>query len=609
MPILPRAILTVLGALLLVVPLTGRAPQFFPVSEIRPGMVANGETVFSGMAREPFTARIIGVVQNMVGPHRNLILARLEGGPLATTGVIAGMSGSPVFIDGRLVGAVAYSLGQFSREPIAGITPIGEMIELAASPAAAPPPSSTPTRLPIDEASLIQELRARLSGTDAFATRPSDVRVLAGSGVAEAAALRRIATPLTLAGYSDSIARRLGDALGGFGLRAVAGAGGGQVTLPDTPLTGGDAVGVNLVSGDFAIAASGTVTLVDGSRVYAFGHPLVHLGPVSLPMTRAYVHAVLPSLLDSFKISSPGPVIGTLDQDRATAIAGTLGAGPATIPVSVTLESERGEPRRFNFELGREQTLTPTMAFFTVLGVLQAYEREAGGSTFAVNGTVRVKGHGAFVLDDMFAGETAAGSAVGYLATPLALLARSDIARLDVEGIDLRIKASERPRTLSVERVWLDTGRVRPGDTVVARVALRPWRGPEVVRSVPIQIPHNATGSLTLVVADATRTALYDTRDLRQVSALDTVPQLMRAFATMRRNTVMYVRLVDPESGAQVGGEALPSLPPSVMAIVEADRSGAGATPLRYATVGSWDVPLDAVIAGQRTVTVTIESE
>jgi hypothetical protein len=610
MPIRPRALLPVLGVLLFVVPLLARAPQHFPVAEIRPGMVAHGETVFAGSAREPFTARIIGVVENMVGPHRRLILARLEGGPLASTGVIAGMSGSPVFIDGRLVGAVAYSLGQFSKEPIAGITPIGEMIALASQGSATPaPPSSGPVRLPVDEGWLLDDLRVRLGGSRAFADRAADVRVVAGRGTAEAAALRRIATPLSLTGYSERVAQRLGDVLGAFGLRAIAGAGGGLVDMPDQPLSGGDAIGVNLVSGDFSIAATGTVTLVDGRRVFAFGHPLVGLGPVSLPMTRAYVHTVLPSLLDSFKITSPGPVIGTLDQDRSTAIAGMLGAGPSTIPVSVTLTSERAEPRRFAFEVAREQALTPTMAFFTVLQVLQSYEREIGGSTVGVRGSVRVKGHGAFELNDMFAGETAAGSAVGYVATPLALLARTDIARVEVEGIDLHIAASERPRTLAIERVWLDSARVRAGDTVVARVALRPWRGAEVVRAVPIQVPANAKGALTLVVADATRIAPYDTSDLRQVTAFDTVPQLMRAFASLRRNTVMHVRLVDQEGGAQISGEALPSLPPSVMAVVEADRTGAGAAPLRYATVGAWDIPADGVVVGQRIVTITIESE
>ena len=386
------AVLLVLGLSALAVPLLGRAPGHFPVADVRPGMVATGETVFSGTERAPFTARIIGVLENMQGPHRQLILAKLEGGPLDETGVIAGMSGSPVYVEGRLLGAVAYSLGQFSKEPIAGITPIGEMIELASRPTAVPRAASTaPWRLPVDEASLVADLRRQLHHDDLFAGSPGDVRVIAGTST-QAGVLRRIATPLALSGFSDGVAARLDAALAGLGLRAMAGAGAGSaVQVPDVPLRGGDAIGVNLVAGDLAIAATGTVTWIDGDRVYAFGHPLANLGPVTLPMTRAYVHTVVPSLLDSFKIASAGPVIGTLDQDRSTAIAGTLGAVPRTIPVRVNLASERGLQRAFAFEVSRDQTLTPTLTFFSLLSVLQSYEREIGGATFGVRGSVRVK--------------------------------------------------------------------------------------------------------------------------------------------------------------------------------------------------------------------------
>jgi hypothetical protein len=588
--------------------LAARDTSHFPVADVRPGMVATGETVFAGTRREPFAARIIGVLENQIGPRRNLILARLEGGPLEKTGVIAGMSGSPVYIDGRLLGAVAYSLGQFSKEPIAGITPIGEMVDLTERRAAAPAPrASAPLRLPVDEASLLADLRDRLRLSDHFADRPGDVRVISGTGLPDAFGLRRIATPMSIGGYSDAAASRLSGLFGGMGLRAVAAAASGQAQFPSAPVQAGDALAVSLVSGDLAVAATGTVTWVDGQRVYAFGHPLVSLGPVSMPMARAYVHTVVPSLLDSFKVSSAGPVIGTLDQDRATAIAGTLGAPPRTIPITVGLEGSRGPAQRFAFEVARDQTLSPTLAFFSLLSVLQSYEREIGGATVAVRGQVKVRGHGAFTLDDAFAGESVSGSAMGYLVTPLALLARTDLAAVEIEGVDVTISASERPRTLAVERVWIDAGRVHPGETVNARVALRPWRSAEIVRTVPIQVPHGARGPLTLVVADATRIAPFDSRDLRQAPAVDTVPQLLRLFGSLRRNNVLYVRLVNQEPGMQISGETLPSLPPSVLGIVEADRSGAGATALRSATVGAWDVPVDGVVTGLRQTTITIE--
>ncbi len=609
------ALLALAAALVLLAPLAARETATFPVSDVRPGMVASGVTVFEGARREPFTAHVLGVLRNAIGPRRHLILARLEGGPLAQTGVIAGMSGSPVFIDGRLVGAVAYSLGQFSREPIAGITPIDEMIELAGTaPAPGAPPAvprveALPLDAPLDEQALLADLAARTRGTDRFAERASDLRGdarLAELGLG----LRRIATPLSLAGYSEAASAGLGAALGRLGLRAVSGFGGGQAPpdAPAGPLQGGDAVGVSLVGGDLAISATGTVTHVDGGRVYAFGHPLVNLGPVRLPMTRAWVHTVLPSLLDSFKIASPGAVVGTLDQDRSTAIAGTLGAGPRTIPVRVSLRNARGEDRRFAFDVSENQTLTPTLTFFSLLSLFQSFEREAGGATYEVRGEVRVKDHGAFPVHDVFAGDAPGGSAAGYLVTPLALLARSDLQAIEVDGIDLDVTTAEQPRTITIERVWLDQPRVRPGDTVLARVSLRPWRGAAFVRDVPLRVPEQARGTLTLVVGDATRIAPYDQRDLRQAAQANDVRQLMQLFRGLRRNNVLYVRLLSTDAGVSVGGQALTALPPSVLSVVEADRPGAGATSLRQATAGAWDLTLDGAVQGLRQLTFTVEA-
>lgn len=601
--------LALAAALSLLVPLSASQPAHLPVSEVKPGMVGTGVTVFEGVRREEFKAHVIGVLYNAIGPRRSLILARLEGGPLAQTGVIAGMSGSPVYIDGKLVGAVAYSLGQFSREPIAGITPIAEMIELSTPPA---PVSATPGPVlaaPLTERELLEDLHARVAGSDRFAERTADLRSPHGPVPDLAVNLRRIATPLSLAGYSETASASLNGALSRLGLRAMSGLGGGQApaAFPSEPLQGGDAVGVSLVNGDLSIAATGTVTLVEGSRLYAFGHPLVNLGPVRMPMTRAWVHTVLPSLLDSFKISSAGAVVGTLDQDRSTAIAGTLGAAPRTVPVRVSLRSARGAERRFAFDVADDQTLTPTLTFFSLLSMFQSYEREAGGATYDVRGQVRLKGHGGFPMEDVFSGDTAAGAAAGYLVTPLALLSRTSLAALEVEGVDVAVTTSERPRTVAIERVWLDRARVRPRETVLARVALRPWRGAEWIRDVPVRVPANARGALTLVVADAARIAPYDARDVRQAQNVTDVGQLVSLFGKLRRNSTLYVRLLSPDNGVSLGGETLSALPPSVLAIVEADRAGSGATAVRQAAVGAWDVHVDGAVQGIRQLTFTVE--
>lgn len=582
-----------------------------PVSEIRPGMVGEGTTVFSGTTRESFKAHVLGVLANVLGPRRNLILARLEGGPLAETGVIAGMSGSPVYIDGRLVGAVSYSLGAFSKEPIAGITPIDEMVELAdpAVTSRRPPAGRVAFDLPLDHEAMAAVLR-RAFADAAFATRPDAVRVVAGGHLADlATSLRPIATPLSVGGLGRDSLDLLSSFFRDTGFVPVAaGAAPGSAIPPMTgPLQPGDAVGVGLVTGDLSLSGTGTVTLVEGSRVFAFGHPFFNLGPTAFPMTRAWVHTVLPSLFSSTKIASAGEVIGTIQQDRATAIAGTLGPGPAMIPMRLTLEGARGHRRTFDVRVVNDQLFTPLLTYVSILSVLQSYEREAGAASFAVRGEARVKGYASVALEDLFAGDAPSVPAATYVVTPLNILLRNDLAPVEIEGLDVTITAAEEPRRVTIERAWVDEPRVRPGQTVTLKVLTRTYRGEERVRTLPVPIPPNARGTLSLLVSDGARLAQWEQREWRRALDAQSVAQLIRVFNTARKNNRLYVRLISPEPGAVVNGEPMPALPPSVLSVYEADRDGGRVAPIRQAVLGEWDVPTDYAVSGSRLLSLTVE--
>src|SRR3954469_12674146 len=334
--------------------------RLMPVDEIKPGMVGVGRTIFEGAEMQDFKVHILGVLKNVQAPQRNLILARLEGGPLAETGVIAGMSGSPVYIEGRLIGAVSYSIGAFPKEPIAGITPIGEMIEATAATGTRRPPAA-PARLelPVPPEHLPSVVRGAYARVAAFADRPADVQtfgVPAAAGAQMGALLRPIATPLVMSGMdtatSDLVASMFRDA----GFTPVLSGGSSASAAPTSePLRPGDPIGVALLGGDGEMGATGTITHIDGTRLYAFGHPFFNFGPTAFPLTRATVYATLPSLMSSFKIATMGDVVGTLQQDRATAIAGTLGKGPALIPISVTLDSGHGGKRTFHYTVVNDQ--------------------------------------------------------------------------------------------------------------------------------------------------------------------------------------------------------------------------------------------------------------
>ena len=576
-------------------------------------MIGVGRTVFAGSKLEDFKVEVLGVMRNVIGPKRSLILARLEGGPLAKTGVIAGMSGSPVYVDGKLMGAVSYALGQFSTEPICGITPIAEMVDATAM--LAPTPGTRPVSLswPASPRELMDIWSRDLRRARAFVDNPSQALVLSGASDDMgrlSAMLRPIAVPMVASGFDLSVIAPMSAAFTAAGFVPVSSSSDQSPAAASHKsshtLAPGDAVGVALLTGDFELGATGTVTHVDGDRVYAFGHPLYNLGPTEFPMTKADVQVVLPSLMSSSKLASFGEIVGTVQQDRATAIAGKLGAGPSLIPVSITLNSDRGPSRSFSFGVVRDFTFTPLLTYLAVANVLTSYERGAGPASYAIRGSASIRAQDAIAFEDIFTGEQPANSAAAYVAGPLTALLKNSSESVAVDRISLTIDATEQQRSARIERVWLDTTRPRSGRDAIVYVSLRGAAGDEIVKQIPIQLPANATGPLQLVVADAARTGADDRRDGRG-GDLQRVPQLIRSFNRARRNNRLYVRLTSAESGAVVNGEPMAGLPPSVLAVIEADRNSGTVGSLRSVTRGEWELALDVAVTGSRQLTLTLD--
>ena len=585
-----------------------------PLEEVRPGMVGVGRTVFQGTELEDFKVHVLGVMRNVIGPKRSLILARLEGGPLAKTGVIAGMSGSPVYVDGRLMGAVSYSLGQFSTEPIAGITPIAEMLD-ATMMGGGTTRTTRPVSLdtPFSPQQLLEVWSRDLNRVQPFVTDPSQALLVSGASAdltRVGAMLRPIAVPMTASGFDASVIDPFSPSLTAAGFVPMSSSSGTQPARvsasEDRPLRPGDAVGVGLLTGDFELGATGTVTHIDGDRVYAFGHPLYNLGPTQFPMTKAVVQVVLPSLMASSKLASFGDVIGTVQQDRATAIAGRLGPAPSLIPVTITLNSDRAPSKTFSFGVVRDFTFTPLLTYLSVANVLTSYERGAGPASYAIRGSASIKSQGELSFEDIFTGEQPAGGAAAYVAGPLTALLKNSGEPVDVEKIALTIDATEHQRSARIERVWLDTTRPRSGHKAVVHVALRSARGEEIVRQIPIEIPANLSGPLQLIVADAARTTADDRRDTRGAD-MQRVSQLMRTFNRARKNNRLYVRLTSSDSGAVVNGEPMAGLPPSVLAVMEADRNSGTVASLRSMTRGEWEIALDFAVTGSRQLNLTLD--
>ncbi|MBP1633438.1 MAG: hypothetical protein H6Q10_12 [Acidobacteria bacterium] len=563
------------------------ASRYMGVDEVRPGMVGVGRTVFQGDRVEEFKVQILGVLHDVAAPRRDMVLARLEGGPLAQTGVIAGMSGSPVYVDGRLLGAVAFSLGQFSKEPIAGITPIAEMIETADPEARRGPAEKTRISLPLTR----ESMSAALQRAFARFERPFEGAVASllderGAGAPGGARsdlgllLRPIATPIALGGFTGPVRDTVAGAFRDSGFVAVPG----------------------------AQAAAGSAPAVDGDNVYAFGHPLYNLGPTEFPMTRAYVHTLLPSLATSTKITTTGETIGTFKQDRSTAIAGRLGPGPALVPVNISLETARGLKKTFRFQVVQDQLFTPLLTYVSILNTLSAYEREFGAATFRVKGKAMVQRHGDVAFEDVFTGDSPSVGAAAYVVGPLNFLLSNDFEPVRLEGVDLSISTSEQPERVTLERVWLDAPRARAGTTVPLRLLLRTYRGEEVLRTIPVDIPANAKGSLSILVTDGSRLAQIEQGESRGVTQVQDLAQMIRVLNDTKKNNRIYVRLLSQDPGAVVNGEALPSLPPSVLSVLEGDRHGGSFSPLRNATLREWEVATDSAVSGARVITITLDS-
>jgi hypothetical protein len=609
-----RLALSLLVALCGVSSLISGATTQMDVKDIRPGMVGIGHTVFDGTHVEEFKANILGVLENVIGPRRNLILAKLEGGPLANTGVIAGMSGSPVYVDGKLIGAVSYALGSFSKEPIAGITPIAEMTDSTAQGNVRPPGARVKVEFPLTREGLSAAFRKALTWNRPFAERPNDTELSGIGSVAGMAAsqlgtlLRPIATPLVMSGFEPDLGEMFGSAFRDQGFIPTGGSVAGM-HLGEKPYEGplkpGDAVGVMLVGGDLMLGGTGTVTHIDGDRVYAFGHPMYNLGPIGFPMTRAYVYTVLPSLFSSMKLSTTGEIIGTVLQDRAAAIAGRLGNGPRMIPIAVSLESARAAKQSFHFNVVNDPLFGPLMTYASILNTLGSYERQFGAASFSVKGSVKVQKHDAIAFDNLFAGDQSSMGAAAYIVGPLSALMSNDYEKVDIDGLDVTFGTTEEPKTATLERVWLDDPRPRAGRTVPLKVMFRTYRGEDVVRTLPIEIPHNASGSLSLLVSDGGRLGMNEQREARAPQPRS-VDQIIKTLNKGRRNNSLYVKLLGSDAGAVVNGELLSALPPSVLGVLEGDRNGGNFNPLHNATLGEWELPTGHAVAGARTLTITV---
>ncbi|HEV8589233.1 MAG TPA: SpoIVB peptidase S55 domain-containing protein [Pyrinomonadaceae bacterium] len=577
------------------------------VDDIRPGMKGVARTVFAGSAPEEFGIEIIGVLPGFTGPRQSTIIAKLSGKNVDRTGVFAGMSGSPVFIDGRLVGAIAYSF-PFAKEPICGITPIEQMIDIFES--AAPRVARQPRAVSMND--LARAEWKPVLPKQTVSGGPLIASITAGSPLAPYMGLQiqPIATPVVFTGISQDSLSLFSNELTKAGLLPVSGVGGAAAITPlasfdDKTLAPGTSVSVQLVRGDYSIAASGTVTFRDGERIYAFGHPFLGLGGADMPMTESSVITVIPNAFNSFKLANPGNMVGTISQDRATGIFGQLGRAAKMIPVTLNLHTSRNRDEKFSFEVVNDEFLTPLLMTITIFNSINARERSLGESTVSLRGSIAVDGQTPIELERRFSAANASLLAAGAVAGPISDLLGSGFDDVTIRGINLDISASEESQNATLERISLDRTEVSSGDTVEVQAYIRTDAGKLFVRRIPVQIPAEAiSGPLMITVGDGA--TLQESSAAKSFVPVN-LSQLVGAINKVKKNDRLYLRLQRPTPGVVIGTSELPNLPPSTVATLNSDRASGGYSPLAVSLVYERELaPAEYVISGQQTITVTV---
>lgn len=594
--------------------------QFFPLKDVRPGLKGVGRTIFQGNKVQEFQVEFLGVLKNFLAPKHDVILARLSGGPLAETGVIAGMSGSPVYVDGKLVGAVALAF-PFAKEAITGITPIQEMLDVVpetpktgASGKVRPASASLPFKIagtslhPAGSMRLIpDETGNELSVQNLMKLLPS----AGGNG-----GPTDLLLPLRFGGFSAEAMDAYSPLFNRMGLQLMQGAAvsSSPESMPADPQgpEPGTMVSLSLVKGDLNLNVDCTVTYRKGNDIYACGHRFLMVGPTKIPFSQSHVLATVPSVASSFKVDVPGPEVGTIRQDRFGAIYGVVGEKAPMIPVHIHLDSTLNTRTDYNFDIVEQSFLSPLLLNLGIVSTLSGTERSLGPSTLELQGSIRLKGGETVKIEDVASGEINTAVAAGAsVSSPLNYLLGGNFPDLSIQGIDLNIVSTDEKRVATLEQVWSTKSQVKPGDHIEVTGLLRTPSGGTVVEKIPVDIPESVSDKqLSLVVGSGASLNAIQNR----LTPISTTPrdlhQLVRALNRMRRNNRLYALLMTPQRSLTLQGEEYPSPPPSMVQTFLSDPAVSSNVIYGNASViGDYQTkPTQFTIRGEKTLYLKVEN-
>ena len=577
---------------------TPKPIETIPVSQIHPGMRGTCYTVFQGTKPEAMEVEVLGVLTNANGPKGDIILVRLGGAKAEYTGVVAGMSGSPVYLDGKLAGALAFRIGEFSKEPIAGVTPIAEMMEISAL-----------DRSPITDSPAV---KAAAAEPVTKISTPGVTNALGQNQTQQFANyLKPIETPLVFSGFSQDAIQRFAPQFVAAGITPVMGVGSVSDAKQPEPLEPGSAVSAILVRGDMDIAATCTVTYVDANHLLACGHPLMQFGSINLPMTKAQVLATLASPLSPFKIVNATEPVGAFVQDRHTGIMGEFGKKPDMIPVTLNIHGGPTD-RQFHYEVLNNAQLSPLAMMATVFNALHGVNEYGEETTYRMSGSINVQGYPKVALQDMFAPSEGAPPAAALVAVSLgerfSRIYDNPYNTPDIRGVQLDFDMVRERRWARLDSARTDVTEARPGDTITIEAMLRPYRGEASVYQIPVRIPVSTSkGPLRILVCDGDTLDRFRRTGPQPGMKLDlasTISLLNKEHANNR----VYVSLLESDPEAMVADKVMPGLPLSVMNVMDGMRGTQDMIVRGESSVNeAATAPLEDVVSGAQLLTINIK--
>ena len=589
--------------------------EILPESQIKPGMKATAWTVFQGTDPEPVPIEIVGVLKNQWGPKQDIIVGKM-GGKAIRTGVAGGMSGSPVYVDGKLIGAVALRMSVFSPDAICGITPIQLMLEINDYDTSRPEDAKTPDKIGTQnsraavDSPMLQQLVSAGAGANFAGQAPT---------------LVPIETPLTFTGFHENVLRDFGPIFQQLGIAVAQGGSTTGSTLQTTkPVAGwqnslnpGQTVAGVLVDGDMSVSGAGTVTYNDGKRVLAFGHPFFNLGPMDMPMTRGDVIMTLASTYQPNKMINATDIVGALHQDRHSGIEGVLGAESHMVPVSMQVRSLNGKDsvvreKDFHFDVFVHQKWTPYLMMLSLYNSLSELNDLSDEGTYRLSGKVELNGgqRGLSLSNMQASGEMipAPMALAGWFGDKFNKLYMNNLAAPDVKRVNVTVDLIPERRVATIENAWVGDVDVRPGDSVPVKVFLRPYRGEPIARDLTIKIPAGLTrGDHRLLLSDAeTLNRMQNIAGI--VNRYLDIPETVSLINQERTNNRLYVSLVETSPTAYVDDKTLPSLPSSVLNVMQAGRAPTRTVLTTPDTATEQtSLPFDYVVSGSYTLHLRVK--